>query len=62
MKQFALFLTSLTLIAGTTTSCGRKIRTAEDITPGRVHKSPKMDWRYGAADIRIQTTEDQKLQ
>lgn len=37
------------------TSCGRNIRTAQDITPGNYPKT-KLDWRYGAGDIRIQTT------
>lgn len=37
------------------TSCGRHIRTAEDITPGNC-KGEKLDWRYGASDIRIQTS------
>lgn len=34
--------------------CGRHIRTAEDITPGN-YRGTKLDWRYGAGDIRIQT-------
>lgn len=34
--------------------CGRHVRTAVDITPGNC--SEKLDWRYGAGDIRIQTT------
>lgn len=38
------------------TSCSyRNIRTAEDITPGNI-SCEKLDWRYGAGDIRIQTT------
>ena len=36
------------------TSCCRSVRTAVDITPG--NPCEKLDWRYGAADIRIQTT------
>lgn len=39
----------------TATSCGRHIRTAEDVTPGNF-RGEKLDWRYGASDIRIQTT------
>lgn len=35
-------------------SCNRYVRTAEDITPGNMYE--KLDWRYGAGDIRIQTT------
>lgn len=48
---------SLALLAVTAASCcpphGRCIRTAEDITPGH-YRYTKMDWRYGAADIRLQ--------
>ena len=46
-----LFLCALCLIS---TSCCRHVRTAVDITPG--NPSEKLDWRYGAGDIRIQTT------
>ncbi len=38
------------------TSCAcRRTRTAQDITPGNT-SCEKLDWRYGAGDIRIQTT------
>lgn len=37
-----------------TMSCCRSVRTAVDVTPG--NPCEKLDWRYGAADIRIQTT------
>lgn len=37
------------------TGCGRYTRTAVDITPGNCH-GERLDWRYGAADIRIQTS------
>lgn len=40
------------LFACSASACHRGI--AEDITPG--HYGEKLDWRYGAADIRIQTT------
>lgn len=37
-------------------SCAcRSVRIAEDITPGNI-SCDKLDWRYGAKDIRIQTT------
>lgn len=37
------------------TSCSyRRVRTAQDITPGN-RSCEKLDWRYGAGDIRIQT-------
>lgn len=42
------------LLLSSTSSCHRDIRTAQDITPG--HAREKLDWRYGAGDIRIQTT------
>lgn len=46
----------LLLAAGLLASCNcRRIRTAEDITPGNI-SCEKLDWRYGAGDIRIQTT------
>jgi hypothetical protein len=50
MKKQALLALSLLLC-----SCGRNIRTAEDITPGNA-KETCMSWKYGATDIRIQTT------
>jgi hypothetical protein len=44
------------LLTASLTSCAcRRVRTAEDITPGNIG-CEKLDWRYGAADIRIQTT------
>jgi hypothetical protein len=43
----------LTLLSlSTLSSCHRG--SAQDITPG--HYKERMDWRYGAADIRIQTS------
>lgn len=44
-------LTTATLTMG----CGRCVRTADDVTPGNL-SCEKLDWRYGAGDIRIQTT------
>ncbi len=38
-----------------TAACGRNIRTAEDITPGN-DRETCMSWKYGATDIRIQTS------
>lgn len=55
MKYRSLIIaSSLILLTTTLTGCHRRIRTAEDITPGNF-PCTKMDWRYGAADIRIQT-------
>lgn len=49
----------ITLLAATlliTSACGyRHVRVADDITPGSPN-CVKLDWRYGAGDIRIQTT------
>jgi hypothetical protein len=50
MKKSILLATTL-LLAG----CGRNIRTAEDITPGNP-KETQMSWKYGATDIRTQTS------
>lgn len=56
MKQFKRsliwLLPLLTLIL---TSCGRHLRTAKDITPGNP-KETHLSWKYGANDLRIQTT------
>ncbi|MDR3624810.1 MAG: hypothetical protein P4L16_06700 [Chlamydiales bacterium] len=52
--KYSLFL----ILMGTllTTACHtRHIRTAYDATPGNLQES-ELDWRYGANDIRIQTT------
>lgn len=47
-----------TLLCATSSCCSRSIRTAEDITPG--NSCEQLDWRYGAGDIRIQTTKINK--
>ncbi len=53
-KSFLLLgLTAVSLLCFT--SCGRRVRTATDITPGNA-TCTKLDWRYGAGDIRIQTS------
>lgn len=49
MRKLALFL----LIA--CSACCRHVRTATDITPGNCTYT-KLDWRYGAGDIKIQTS------
>lgn len=51
---FAMSMLAMTLAL--TSCCCRRVRTAEDITPGNLSCCEKLDWRYGAADIRIQTT------
>lgn len=50
MKKTAVL--ALTLLAA---GCGRDLRTAEDVTPGN-QKETQLSWKYGANDIRIQTT------
>lgn len=50
MKKQALLALTLAL-----TGCGRDLRTAVDITPGNA-KETCMNWKYGATDIRIQTS------
>jgi hypothetical protein len=57
MKKSALYLL---LLLTTLTGCGRAIRTAKDVTPGNPVET-QMDWRYGAADIRIQTSKINKV-
>jgi len=47
------YLVSLVLLM--LAGCCRTVRTADDITPGNPH-CEKLDWQYGASDIRIQTT------
>lgn len=48
-------------IMSTATSCHyRSVRTAEDITPGNFG-CERLDWRYGAGDIRIQTTKINRI-
>lgn len=59
MKKYGLFLAALAVIVMALTGCCRRVRTAEDITPGNPC-GEKLDWRYGAADIRIQTTKINK--
>lgn len=55
MKSLMIKTILLNTLFISTTSCYRQVRTAIDITPNH---SPcdKLDWRYGAADIRIQTS------
>lgn len=49
--QASLFV----MLMAALTSCSyRSIRTAEDITPDNIG-CEKLDWRYGAGDIKIQT-------
>ena len=54
MKKSFITAVTLSTLLFTATSCHRSVRTAVDITPGNPRE--KMDWRYGAADIRIQTS------
>ncbi|CUI16380.1 putative secreted protein [Candidatus Protochlamydia naegleriophila] len=54
MNKCLINLAFTCLVLCTTSCYSRHVRTAEDITPG--NSCEKLDWRYGAADIRIQTT------
>ena len=53
MKKF--FLLIFPFIALSLTACHHHVRTAIDATPGNPREC-ELDWRYGANDIRIQTT------
>lgn len=54
MKKQLINMIAMCALLVSGTSCGRYVRTAEDVTPGNCRE--KLDWRYGAGDIRIQTT------
>lgn len=47
-------ITGIVLALGATSCHSRHVRMAQDITPGNC-RGTKLDWRYGAGDIRIQT-------
>jgi hypothetical protein len=55
MFRRSLIILSLLALSLTLESCCRRVRSAQDITPGN-STCEKLDWRYGASDIRIQTT------
>ena len=56
MSRYLLIASTLLIILTLTTGCcERRFRTAQDITPGNP-SNEILDWRYGASDIRIQTT------
>lgn len=55
MSKKVSYILMTTLALSILTSCNRSVRTAHDITPGNAFNE-KLDWRYGAGDIRIQTT------
>lgn len=54
MKNNLIKIVALCALVLSTTSCSRSVRTAWDVTPGNAGE--KLDWRYGAGDIRIQTS------
>jgi hypothetical protein len=54
MNKNILSLALICTLLLSATSCCRHPRSAVDITPGNFRE--QLDWRYGAADIRIQTT------
>lgn len=51
-----IFPIALLVLGALSASCCRHVRVAEDITPGNFSCGEKFDWRYGATDIRIQTS------
>ena len=57
MKRKIIIAVCMLVTSITLTSCGSSevFLSAKDITPGN-SRGEKMDWRYGATDIRIQTT------
>lgn len=55
MKSTILIASTALAFLASTSSCCRSVRTAVDVTPGNC-SCTKLDWRYGAGDIRIQTT------
>jgi hypothetical protein len=55
MKTKIMIAMTLLGLLNVSTACGRHIRTARDVTPGNC-PATRLDWRYGAGDIRIQTT------
>ncbi len=55
MKRLIILALGMGSLLSLTTSCAsRCVRPAVNITPGSCGE--KMDWRYGATDIRIQTS------
>ncbi|MBA3722825.1 MAG: hypothetical protein H0W88_10565 [Parachlamydiaceae bacterium] len=54
MKMSLIKIAAICTLLVCSVSCSRSVRTATDVTPGNVNE--KLDWRYGAGDIRIQTT------
>jgi Peptidoglycan-synthase activator LpoB len=59
MKHLGILSLSLLTAATLTASCGRHIRMAKDITPGNMQED-QLTYKYGANDIRIQTTKINK--
>lgn len=55
IRKMILAFTLATVALTATSCCCRRVRTATDITPGNPC-GEKLDWRYGAGDIRIQTS------
>lgn len=60
MKPIVYTTMAAIAIAFSSTACCRHVRTAKDVTPGNCHCT-KLDWRYGAGDIRIQTTKINRI-
>ncbi|MBJ7449710.1 MAG: hypothetical protein JHC93_05055 [Parachlamydiales bacterium] len=54
MKHKKLIILNV-LAALILTGCAHRVRTACDVTPGNAQEH-RLDWKYGATDLRIQTT------
>lgn len=59
MKMRTIMTTTLLATLLTLTAGCRHVRTAQDVTPGNP-RGEKLDWRYGAGDIKIQTAKINK--
>ncbi|CDZ81190.1 hypothetical protein BN1013_01721 [Candidatus Rubidus massiliensis] len=55
MRNMLVFCLLSLLITSLTSCAPQRFRTAYDVTPGNP-KGEILDWRYGATDIRIQTS------
>ena len=55
MTDKIIRLLILLFICSNSAACHRSLRTAKDITPANINYE-KLDWRYGAQDIRTQTS------
>ncbi len=57
MKTTSYYLLLCMIVLSLSSCGGRNIRSASDITPNHPNTGEVLDWRYGANDLKIQTTE-----